>query len=88
MELSNGQKEELNKLMAETKCKKDFECHKSNFKNCCEGELIGNNFVRCERDSLKCSVEKFESCDFSVSFGYGFLCNCPLRIYAAQNLKH
>ena len=87
MELSNEKNQKLKELMAKMECKKDFECYRNKFENLCDGKPVGGNFVKCERASLKCSEEKFQSCDFSVSFGCDFFCTCPMRVYAAKILK-
>ena len=87
MELSHEKNQKLKELMAKMECKKDFECYKHKFENFCDGKLVGEQFVKCERSSFECSEKKFQSCDFSVSFGYGFFCSCPIRIYVAKNFN-
>jgi len=87
MKLKEEEREQLKEIMSEMSCKKEFECYRSKFENFCDGELVGENFVKCERASLKCSEEKFQSCDFSVSFGYGFVCRCLMRVYVAKIVK-
>ena len=87
MELSNEKNQKLKELMAKMECKKDFECYKCGFENLCNGKLAGGQIVTCERATSNCSEEKRQNCDFSLSFGDGFVCRCPIRIYAAKILK-
>ena len=74
-------KEEIEKIIDRITCPKDFICYKSEFKNLGKARDIGiEGYVEC--------LEKNpEDCVFSLSFGYSFLCKCPLRVYIAKNLK-
>jgi len=60
---------------------KDFKCYKLGFGTFCKGKDIGlESFIEC--------LEKNPGeCNFSVSFGNGYMCKCPLRIYIAKELK-
>ena len=87
MELKEVEREQLKEIMSEMSCKKNFECYKCGFENLCNGEPVGGHFVKCERANSKCSEEKRLNCDFSISFGYGFVCRCPIRIYVAKIVK-
>ena len=74
-------KEEIGKIIDRIKCTKDFECYKSGFKNLGKARDIGvEGYAECLEDNPA-------ACAFSVPFGYGFLCKCPLRIYIAKKLK-
>ena len=59
----------------------DFECYKSHFGVPCKAEDIG--FERY----LECLEENPRPCQFSVPFGDGYFCQCPLRVYIAKKLK-
>ena len=74
-------KKEIEKIIARFKYPKDFKCYKSGFENLGKARGIGiEGYVEC--------LEKNpEDCVFSLSFGYSFLCKCPLRVYIAKNLK-
>jgi hypothetical protein len=56
-----------------SKCKKDFSCLSGLRNNLCQVELnVGDkiHFVKCMSN---------EPCDYRISFGYSFVCLCPVR---------
>jgi hypothetical protein len=73
---------QIEQIMARMECAKDFECYKSGFEKMGRAKDGGlNNYVWClEEDG------KARDCGFSLSFGNGILCRCPLRVYVAKNL--
>jgi len=72
--------EEIEELINQFKCPKDFKCYKSNFEALCEAEDIGlEAYVRCLE-------EKPQLCQFSVPVGYTHFCRCPLRVYICKKL--
>jgi hypothetical protein len=73
--------ENIEDIVDKLKCSKGFECYKSGFKNLCKAEDIGiESFLVC--------LEKEPSdCKFSIPFGDGFFCQCPLRVYIAKKMK-
>jgi hypothetical protein len=77
MKLKEEERKQLKEIMSEMSCKRNFECYKCKFENCCDGKLVGEDFVKCEGSNSKCSAEKSQSCDFSVSFGYDFFLQMP-----------
>jgi hypothetical protein len=87
MRLKEVEREQLKEIMSEMSCKRDFECYKHGFENLCDGKLVGEDFLKCERTNSNCSEEKRRNCDFSISFGYGFVCRCPMRVYVAKIVK-
>lgn len=66
---------------ASNRCEKNFCCHKSDFKDICSANDFGLS------DFVKCLEKNAQDCNFSLSFGYGYLCKCPLRVYIAKNLE-
>jgi hypothetical protein len=63
------------------KCPKDFECYKMGFEKLCEAEDFGlSGFLRCMDKNP-------DKCKFSAPYGSWYLCDCPLRIYIAKQLK-
>ncbi len=76
-------KVEVEQIIAQMECVKDFECYKSGFERLCKvrnGGLKGHVWCMEERNvSLNCR--------FSLWFGDGMLCKCPLRVYIAKRLK-
>ncbi|MHC4570725.1 MAG: hypothetical protein ACYS0C_01435 [Planctomycetota bacterium] len=76
-------KKKIEEIIALMDCKKGFECHKTLFEELCKARDEGlPGYVKCLEE-----IEKARACQFSLSFGYGILCQCPLRIYLAKNLK-
>jgi ribosomal protein L31 len=56
-----------------TKCKKGFSCLSNNGNDLCKVELDVDNkihFVKCLGN---------ETCNYRISFGYSFVCQCPVR---------
>jgi hypothetical protein len=78
--MDEAYKKEIEEIIGEMQCPKDFKCYKSGFEILCKATTIaGGSFLVClEKDPQKC---KF------VSLEYGYLCECPLRIYIAKKLK-
>ena len=81
MEISQEHKHQIDKIMNEMDCQKDFECHKSSFENIGKTWLItGDHLVECPEGNK-------QKCSYALPFGHMLLCKCPLRNYVAQNLK-
>ena len=78
MDLTDRQKEEVEKIMASMDCPGNFKCYKSGFKNLCKAEYHGlDEFANC--------LEKSGTiCKFRVPFGFGAFCSCSLRVYIAK----
>lgn len=75
-----GNKKELERIIGKMNCPKDFVCYKSGFKNLCKAEDIGiESFLVCLEDSSG-------DCKFSIPFGDGYFCECPLRVYIAKKI--
>jgi hypothetical protein len=74
-------KAEIEEIIAQFKCPKDFKCYKSGFEVLCKAKDIGiESFLLCfEEDPRKCK--------FSFALERGYTCECPLRIYIAKKLK-
>jgi len=72
---------QVEEIIQEIKCPKDFVCYKSGFTKICKARDIGlDNFVAClVRDPL--------SCKFSIHFGELFFCQCALRIYICKKMR-
>ncbi|MHC4271407.1 MAG: hypothetical protein ACYST2_03745 [Planctomycetota bacterium] len=72
---------ELNEIIADVDCAKDFECCKSDFVNLCRIKIN-------ERDSfIECLEESSDSCTFSLPCVEKRYCLCPVRIHIARTLK-
>jgi len=68
-------------IIGEIKCPKDFICYKSGFKNLCKAEDVGRKSI------LKCLEENPVNCVFAFPIGQTYFCQCPLRFYIARELK-
>ncbi|MHC4912811.1 MAG: hypothetical protein ACYTE5_07385 [Planctomycetota bacterium] len=76
-------KGEVEQIIAQMECGKDFECYRSGLERLCKARDDGlKNYVRCLEEH-NVSLD----CRFSLWFGDGMLCKCPLRIYIAKRLK-
>ncbi len=81
MELTSAQRTEIDKLASGIQCPKDFECYKSKAGKMCKTRDFG-----LER-YLDCLEDEQHACEFSLSFGAGYFCTCPVQIYIAKHLK-
>ena len=72
---------QIEEIISQMKCKKDFQCSKSGFKKLSEIKDVGIP------DSIICLSKLSESCEYSFAFGDIYFCKCPLRLYIAKNLK-
>jgi hypothetical protein len=81
MELTEAQKQEINKIASGIDCSKDFGCYRSESKKLCKARDFG------AEQYLYCLEDGPQDCNFSLSFGRGYLCTCPVRIYIAKNLE-
>ena len=80
MEISQEQKQQIEEIISDLECPKDFECYKSGFAHVGKAKDAGIESL------LECSEENPEMCTFSLPFGYAYLCECPLRYYIAKTL--
>jgi hypothetical protein len=78
-------KKELEEIIGEMKCPKDFRCYKSGLGVLCRAKEIGLETF------LECLEENPRDCKFSIkvsaSFPKIYLCQCPLRYYIFKKLK-
>ncbi len=73
---------DIEKLIGEIKCSKNYMCYRSGFKALCKTRNIGiESYYEClEKDPINCA--------FSFKLGGNkYLCKCPMRKYIAENLK-
>ena len=74
-------KKKIEEIMWGMKCPKDFQCAKSGFENLCKAKDFGlDNY-------LECLEENPRACLFALPFGYGYFCQCPLRVFLSKKLK-
>jgi hypothetical protein len=80
MDLTNSQKDEVEKIMASMDCPSDFRCYKSGFEKMCKAEYHGlDDFANCLEGTAT-------RCNFKMPFGFGVFCTCALRVYIARKL--
>ena len=72
---------ELEEIIGELKCPKNFHCCESGFEMLCKAKDVGIE------EFLECLEERPFECKFSIPFGNAHYCQCPLRIYIAKKLK-
>lgn len=80
MKITKKHKDNIEKIISEMECPKDFLCYESGLENLSKIRLIADNKrVECLEKSLRCR--------FVLDFGRLALCQCPLRNYIALNFK-
>jgi hypothetical protein len=80
MEMTEEQRLEIEKIASEMSCPKNFECYKSGVKKFCKTRDFGLS------QYLDCLEKNPEMCEFSLPFGNGYFCTCPIQLYIAKNL--
>jgi hypothetical protein len=73
MEFSEKEKGQIEKVKAKMNCPFDFKCQKDEF----------NNYPKIKPVAtlLSCMEEDAKQCGYSLPFGNGFFCKCPLIKY-------
>jgi hypothetical protein len=79
MEIAQEHKTQIEQIISEMECPKDFICHKSGFGNLGKSRLIADG------QRVECLEENARLCKFALLFGPLTLCECPLRNYIAKN---
>jgi hypothetical protein len=74
-------RKKIEEIVDGMRCPKDFECVESGFERMCQAKDFG-----LER-YLVCLDDNPRGCPFSLSFGEGHFCQCPLRVYISKRLK-
>lgn len=72
---------EIQEIVGEMQCPKNFKCYKSGFKHLCRAKDFGIESF------LECLESEPEECKFSFSVEGINYCQCPLRCYIAQKMK-
>jgi hypothetical protein len=70
----------IQELLGQLDCPKGFPCVESDFTELCKARDIGLESF------LECREAEPNSCPFSLAFGEGHFCKCPLRHYLARGL--
>ncbi len=69
---------EIEEILRQMECKRDFQCYKNGFRDICDIKDIGLP------DSVECLSKTSRNCEYSVAFGDSAFCKCPLRVYIAK----
>jgi hypothetical protein len=72
---------EIERIIGQMQCSKDFQCYESGFETLCKAKDVGmESYIRClEEHPLECKL--------SVGFfGDRYYCKCPLRVYIAKKI--
>jgi len=78
--MEQDHKEEMEEIIGQFECPKDFRCCNPGIGALCRARDIGlESFLLCLEEDPK-------GCPFSRSFGSSYLCQCTLRIYMAKKL--
>jgi hypothetical protein len=74
-------KNEIEKIISQIECPKDFRCYMQGFENLCKAKDVGL------ASHLVCCEEHPPECRFSWDCGPAFYCTCPVRVYIAKKLR-
>ena len=74
-------KKEIEEIIGDLKCPKDFKCYRSGFEKLCRARDTGIESY------LECLEQNPSDCTFAVAFGSSFYCKCPIRVYLSKNLN-
>ena len=80
MEVTEEQRQEIEKIASGINCTKNFECYKSGLGKVCKTRDFGLS------QYLDCLEKEPHTCEYSLSFGDGYFCTCPVQLYIAKNL--
>jgi len=79
--MKDEDRKKIEEIIAGMQCPKNFKCAENGFENLCRAKDFG------VENYLDCLEENPAECPFALSFGNGYLCQCPLRVYIAKKLK-
>jgi hypothetical protein len=79
--MEEDHQKEIENIIGQLHCSKNFICYKSGLEVLCKAKDVGR------KSHLECLDKHPFECNFSLSFGGKYYCNCPLRVYIAKKLK-
>ena len=79
MVIAQANKDQVEQIINQMVCPRDFECYTSGFENLSDVGIVG------DAKMVECIEERAQTCKFGVPFGLGVLCKCPLRNYIAKH---
>jgi hypothetical protein len=81
MEITQEHRRQIEEIIKDTECPRDFKCYKSDFEDLAKIRIFRGG------ELIECFEERSNLCKFSFNFGRGYYCKCPLRRYIAQNFN-
>ena len=79
--MEHDYKEEIEKIMMEMTCPKDFERYTSGFRYLCKTQDAGRE------DCLICLEDRSHECSFSSIVGKETHCSCPLLYHISKRVE-
>ena len=71
--------EKAKQILGDLECRKGLLCVKRGLEDLCRArDTRLETYLEC--------LEEGETCPFSIPFGHGFLCKCPVRMYIKREL--
>jgi len=81
LQLEEEHKTQIEQIVEGMRCK--LWCYKSGFTYLSKVKDIGmKTFLVCLEEP-----QYPQNCGYSIPFGYGYFCKCPLRVYIAKTFK-
>ncbi|MHC4477002.1 MAG: hypothetical protein ACYTEL_15255 [Planctomycetota bacterium] len=81
MIVAETSRSQIEDVMSEVGCQKDFGCYRSGFETVCRVRNHGPG------EFLECLDEDARNCQFSLFFGDAVSCLCPVRIFVTTELN-
>ena len=81
MEITQEHKTQIEEIISDIECQKEFKCFKSGFAELCKAQIFGSG------EMVECLDEYPHRCNFSFGFGRSYLCKCSLRKYITKNFN-
>ena len=78
MSITQEYKTQIEEITCGIDCPKGAQCLESGLENLCRIKYFGAKL-------FECCEENAQSCKFSIHYGFGYFCKCPLRMYIAKN---
>lgn len=79
MVITTEDRQQIEEIIGQMHCPRDFECYKSDFQKVGEVGIVGDAVM------LECIEKRGRTCEFGCVRGPGVICQCPLRMYIARN---
>ena len=67
--------QQIQEIMNSIECSKNFKCYRAGFTAACRVKDIGVESL------LECLEPNPQTCQYALSFGYSYFCQCPLQLF-------